>query len=335
MKNIRLLQEPGFLWDLYYMFFLRFNLDTLSSVSPEEDGELLYCKDMVKRFADIPEDLYVFFRRSEKNNSTLVYEYYLKKFQKHFSDRYNVEYLQHRLVNWSEVIRNTISFYFDDVAQEELDKYASSKELLFDRLKNSDYSSEYKIKLYEFFINPEHYIKLLQRVLVDKISLLNDYYKECYRKIMDVYDPVQLNSFAESTDNVEREVYVSYCIVDHKHFEHISDFDKCLYILGTDYEKGMEKESRGAEKLALKNFCYALSESNRVDILNLLLEKGEITCKDLERFFDFSGSTAYHHISLMSRMGVVETRNKGKTIYYSINKRTLNDIVIYLKRFSN
>lgn len=335
MKNISLLQEPGFLWDLYYMFFLRFNLDALSSATPEEDGELAYCKDMVKRFGDIPEDLYVFFRRSGENNSTLIYECYLKKSQKCSIDRYNVEYLQHRLVNWSEVIRNTISFYFDDVAQKELDKYASSKELLFDRIKNSDYSSEYKIKLYEFFVNPEHYIRLLQRVLVDKISLLNDYYKECYRKIMDAYDPVQLSSFAESTDNEEMEVYVSYCIVDHKHFEHIYDSDKCLYILGTDYEKGMGGDSRAVERSALENFCYALSESNRVDILNLLLEKGEVTCKDLERFFDFSGSTAYHHIALMSRMGVVETRNKGKTIYYSINKRTFNDILIYLRRFSN
>ena len=66
---------------------------------------------------------------------------------------------------------------------------------------------------------------------------------------------------------------------------------------------------------------------------DILLERKEMTCKDVTENFDFSSSTAYHHLSLMVEMGLLITRREGKTVYYSVNKQRFNDIITYLKQF--
>ena len=60
----------------------------------------------------------------------------------------------------------------------------------------------------------------------------------------------------------------------------------------------------------LEDMCGALSETSRIQILKLLLEREELTCKDLEKIFNFSGSTAYHHITLLSKSGAVKIRTE-------------------------
>jgi len=95
----------------------------------------------------------------------------------------------------------------------------------------------------------------------------------------------------------------------------------------------MLTQAQGERPLAV--ICSALGETSRVEILNLLLEQKEVTCKDLEKFFKFSGSTAYHHISLLTKVGAVKVRNEGKTIYYSLNKKYFNMLREQLKVFSD
>lgn len=81
--------------------------------------------------------------------------------------------------------------------------------------------------------------------------------------------------------------------------------------------------------------CSALSETSRVQILELLSVRDEVTCKDLEKVFNFSGSTAYHHITLLTRVGAVKIRNVGKTIYYSLNRKYFDTMRNALEKFSS
>ena len=103
--------------------------------------------------------------------------------------------------------------------------------------------------------------------------------------------------------------------------------------MGKKYEAETEYSTHKNDSY-LGNFGYALCEKNRIDILNMLCEQKEATCKDLERYFDFSGSTAYHHLSILSKAGLLKTKNKGKTIYYSIDKSFMKDIMELLKKYT-
>lgn len=65
----------------------------------------------------------------------------------------------------------------------------------------------------------------------------------------------------------------------------------------------------------LEAFCDVLGETSCLHILKLLLEREEVTCKDLEKIFNLSGSTAYHHITLLTKIGAIKVRNEGNTSY--------------------
>ena len=90
-------------------------------------------------------------------------------------------------------------------------------------------------------------------------------------------------------------------------------------------EKGREPD--------LCSLGTALCEESRIKILKFLLEREEVTCKDLEKEFSFSGSTAYHHINIMTKSGLVKTRNEGKTILYSINAKYISNIIGVFNNF--
>ena len=108
-----------------------------------------------------------------------------------------------------------------------------------------------------------------------------------------------------------------------------------LYILGYDYLSVLDFVKEQNKDVDLQGLGNALCEESRVKILLLLLEQKEVTCKDLERLFSFSGSTAYHHMTMMVRIGLIKTRNEGKTIFYSLNRKYFDTIIGILSKFSN
>ncbi len=342
LKKFLMHQESGFLWDLYFIFYLRFNYQVLSekasSYKKTAECTELY-REIQLRFGNLPEELYVFFHTIEIGEQTFFDSCCLKSLETDFVNKYNIDYLQQELADHNCVVGKMIAFYFDAMEDQQLAECLNSKDVLFDHIKASNYSIEEKLKLYEFFMNPAPYIMLLQRTLSEKQSLLSDYYKAHYKDIIDAYDPIALNALNEKMKNnghgkfeQEKTEYVSYCLLDRFHFRLISNQDAYLYVLGTQYESVTKKPAHQTE-LPLEAFGHALCEKNRVDILNLLREQKEVTCKDLERFFDFSGSTAYHHLSLMSKAGLLKVNSKGKTIYYSIDKHFMKDVIELLKKY--
>ncbi len=346
MRKAKLLQEPSFLWDLYFIFYWKFNSKKLSNqfLSDENNANLIdFFKDTMFRFGEISNELSIFFTIVGEEDHTFIYDCYLKNFEKSFLDEYYVEHLHQELANKDQLLKNMIIFYFKDIISDDaLFECFNSKEVLFEHIKTSYYSTEEKLKLYEFFINPIPYTKLLQRTVIEKQSLLLNYYNEHYKEILDAHDRVTIDSLAENIDTSEAgneashlKEYVSYCLIDKFHFDMITNSNHRLYLLGKDYDQNSESGKKAMDEPLLENFCYALSEKNRVQIFKLLYKEGELTCKDLERIFNFSGSTAYHHLSLMAKANLVKTRNEGKTIFYSINRQYFDDIIKLLRRLNN
>ena len=60
----------------------------------------------------------------------------------------------------------------------------------------------------------------------------------------------------------------------------------------------------------------------------------EITIKDLEQEFGFTGTNAYYHLSLMIKAGLLKTRNRGRVVLYSINKDYFKSLCDLLGKYS-
>ena len=63
VNKIQLLKEPGYIYDLNFIFCLKFNtqlyIDTLPNDNKKEEN-VKYFKEILNRFDDIPNDLYIF-----------------------------------------------------------------------------------------------------------------------------------------------------------------------------------------------------------------------------------------------------------------------------------
>ena len=134
-------------------------------------------------------------------------------------------------------------------------------------------------------------------------------------------------------NNSEQVLYTSYCLLNKFCISFYLLDEGCLSLLGCDYIESLnfiEDKNKEPDLCALGT---ALCEESRIKILKFLLEREEVTCKDLEKEFSFSGSTAYHHINIMAKSGLVKTRNEGKTILYSINAKYIRNIIGVFNNF--
>ncbi len=345
MNKVQLLKEPGYIYDLNFIFCLKFNMNLYVDELPNDEKKeatVKYFKDVSNRFGDIPDDLYVFFHALDAGRAFFP-TFYFNLYKGQFATAYNFEYLLKELSDQDQLIRNLIKFYFHDFDDETVEQCTASLNRMFSCIKNSDYSDKEKNKLYEFFIDPSRYIQLLQYELIQKEFKLSEYYKDHYQKIIDVYNQTTIESlYGDLKDfrniNIEdgAEIgYISYCLLNKLCISVWFLEDGFLPLLGCEYMSILGYAKDMSHDPELSDFGTALCEESRVKILNLLLEREEVTCKDLEKEFNFSGSTAYHHINIMTKVGLVKTRSEGKIILYSLNKRYIKNVIDVLNKILN
>ncbi len=66
-----------------------------------------------------------------------------------------------------------------------------------------------------------------------------------------------------------------------------------------------------------------LAEGVRFRILTLISSRGEMAARDILEEFDFTQPTLSHHMSILTKAGIVNVKRKGRFAYYSINKETI------------
>lgn len=72
--------------------------------------------------------------------------------------------------------------------------------------------------------------------------------------------------------------------------------------------------------------CFAaLSCSVRVEIINLLQEKDDLSVMEIVKHFDVSQSTITHHLKYLERSGVLSFNKVGRKVYYSIDLKCGSD----------
>ena len=74
----------------------------------------------------------------------------------------------------------------------------------------------------------------------------------------------------------------------------------------------------------------ALSDSNRVMILEMLKDGEMCACHLLERF-QITQPTLSHHMRLLCECDFVIARREGKWMHYSLNTKTLGALSDYFK----
>ena len=185
MQKIKLIKEPAYIYDLLFVFFLKYNTESCMKhfVNKENaEEEKAFYEQVLKDFSPISDDLYVFFHAQQNGRCFLTHSYFTH-YKSQFTTDYNFEFLQKELSNYPEVIKRLINFYFYDLTEEEVEACTSSNVELFEVIKRSNYSDTERSRLYEFFMNPNPYIQKLQYELMSKQLQLAVYYEKNYELI--------------------------------------------------------------------------------------------------------------------------------------------------------
>ena len=215
---------------------------------------------------------------------------------------------------------------------------------MLDFIKASAYSDTVKTHLYEFFFDPIPYIQKLQFELMTQSVKLTAYYEKHHRIILDTFADLSYEKFTEQLDGfwdvtcldaVDQTIYLSCCLIN-KILIKINNLENgAIAFLGYDYVSSIKQLKSSNTRPSANSLGIVLQEESRVKMLDLLLERGEMTCKDMEKAFNFSGSTAYHHLTIMLRHGAIKGRNQGKTVLYSINKSFFDNARIVISQYSS
>ena len=87
-------------------------------------------------------------------------------------------------------------------------------------------------------------------------------------------------------------------------------------------------------KIDVALICKALSDSNRLEIVQMLSEGEKCGCRLLERF-EITQPTLSHHMKILVESGMVNDRKEGKWHYYSLNAETFNAFKDYIEKIGS
>ena len=77
-------------------------------------------------------------------------------------------------------------------------------------------------------------------------------------------------------------------------------------------------------------FFKALANEERIEIIKLLKKNGEMFAQDIEKHFYLEQSTTSHHLNMLKKAGITESRKDGRKVFYSID---INSIKLILDSF--
>ena len=346
MSKIHLIKKPGYIRDLFFIFFLKFNTDYCMEYfvnKDRADEDKKFYKEVLNDFSPISEDLYIFFHIHVNGRCFFSCSYFDPYINRLTTD-YDFDFVLNELTDHRSLIKKLIEFYFYELSDEEVERCLKFDSEIYKVIKNSEYSDSEKLHLYEFFLNPNFYIQKLHGELTVMEMKLSLYYEKNYSRIFDSFNKLNVDIIAKQLEPIkdvncikreEYVVYLSFCLLN-REFVYVTSIDtNVVFLFGDQYTLGIEQCKKEMNNWQLDRFGMAIGEKNRVAILDYMLEYGEVNCKDIEQHFSFSGSTAYHHLTTLMKYGVIKSRNDGKNVYYSINSKCIDAVIKKLHKYSS
>lgn len=349
MNCVKFIRDPGYIWDLISVFLCHFNrtycLSNYINYDKAEADTEFFTSTMYE-FSNIytisDESLLFFFIKD--HGKCFLSEYYFDSYKNKFAGEYSFTYLQRLLVDHQNIIRNVCKYYFPQIEEDKLDFYCGSISNIGELIANSEYDTTIQNRLYYFFINPLSVIQKLNYDLLSINDLLTKYYERHYKTISNIQNKIDFDDLVEQFKLIDTQkyifdefesIYVSISLFNKNSIKFFPNNKEVILVLGYDYKDLLSFLIARNNPINLDEIANILREKNRVSILDYLLEKGEMSIKDIESELKTSSQNAYYHVNMMVKANMIKLRNEGKMLLYSLNKNHFDAILSYLEKYSN
>ncbi len=99
--------------------------------------------------------------------------------------------------------------------------------------------------------------------------------------------------------------------------------------------KLLDMKKQTLQTIDCVDFCKALADNTRQAILRLLQVRGETSVSDIVAAFKLSQPTISHHLSILRKYGLVQTRHEGKEVLYRVDQDNITECCgMLMTRFS-
>ncbi|MBE6952405.1 MAG: winged helix-turn-helix transcriptional regulator [Ruminococcaceae bacterium] len=330
MANVRFLKDPGFLYDLFFLFVLRFNKEDClkNCVSRNnKDADVEYYNKLDSELDEISDKLLPFFYLKEDHKCFMTL-YYFDDLVSSSLETCEFSVVLEAIKDYNLIVDQMVRFYFPALSDGQVEACKNSFVNVSHEICRSDYSAEVKNGLYSFFLQPEQHLQQLYYSLLEAKQLLAKKYEKEYEAVLDLiqhFDAKRVIEVLATTSNWAIDysdldgVAISFCLCVRNCLK-LCTADVSLLVLGAAYEARIAELQSQMQRPALDLLGTVLSEQNRIDLLDLIYKKGEVTIHDIEEELGIAGTNAYYHLSMMLRIGMVKTRNRGRTLLYSFNE---------------
>ncbi|MBE6952624.1 MAG: winged helix-turn-helix transcriptional regulator [Ruminococcaceae bacterium] len=346
MANVRFLKDPGFLYDLFFLFVLRFNKETclknyVNRNTSEED--LTYYKNLAEEASEVSDGLLPFFYL-RKDNLCFMTMYYFRDLVSKDIESCGFDTVQKELKKPEQIVTQMMRFYFPELSDKQLAACRESFVEISRMIHKSVYPAEVKSSLYSFFLYPEQSVQQLAYDMLAVKQTLSQRYERNYEKVLELYqqfDYEKVTSVLASTTNQTfdftefAEICVSFCQCNKNCLKLYTSTTVPVLILGKDYKAILTELQSQNERPELDLLGTILSERNRIELLDMMAKKGEVTIRDIESELNIVGTNAYYHLSMMLRVGMVKTRNRGRTLLYSLSGEYFTSVSNALLQYAN
>jgi ArsR family transcriptional regulator len=82
-------------------------------------------------------------------------------------------------------------------------------------------------------------------------------------------------------------------------------------------------------KARMRQITRALGDGTRFEIFERITARDELPCIDLKKQLSITAATLSHHIKELADAGLIQTRQQGKCVHLSADRRTW---LAYLRR---
>ncbi len=335
--SMKYVAGPAVCSDMLFSYLLYFNLNDTEGlehfINPKRRAaDVKFFRDTMAKF-DIPDEaLSPFF--TIYNTSSFAFGGIFNALC--LKQDCSFEQIGNYLPDAQTMISEVLRFYLPDMPHE-----SPSLATLNEAIAALETTPLVKFHLLSMAVDPAPYYTLLTESLARRYAQMEAYYRShtaAVERVSKALDEAALRTFMAarygvSEEALGEELAYSVLLLGRNAVRFVPGEDP-LVLIGTDYTARMEQLMAEAVQPDIVKVGKALSEEKRVMVLQLLLHQKEITAQQLLRELELSMTATHYHLELLLQAGMLLTRNEGRTIYYSLNRRFFDTAPTIFERFS-
>jgi DNA-binding transcriptional ArsR family regulator len=216
-----------------------------------------------------------------------------------------------------------------------------SADYLYEVLAKVEIPDKIKLQIMHFNYNRSIYTDILVNELIEKYEYIKRLYNKEAKRIENIKEMMADQSVQQrfcKTFSInppsDGSVYYSVSLLQEELLSTIAC--KNFYIVfGYEMPQNLDELSKSLNNVKIGAISKALSEDIRVDLLNFIKSKGEITTTEIANTFNKGLTATYYHLNLLTDAHALKCRNEGRTVYYSINSEFFSKYASVIKKFGS